>query len=107
MPNMAEGFLWYLAFLFSVVVHEASHAFAAMKLGDTTAYEGGQVTLDPLPHIKREPFGTVVIPVLTYLMGGWMFGWASAHTTPSGLGIFPSVPLSCRWPGLGPIVWLC
>jgi hypothetical protein len=40
MPNMAEGFLWYLAFLFSVVVHEASHAFAALKLGDKTAYNG-------------------------------------------------------------------
>ena len=82
MPNMAEGFLWCLAFLFSVVVHEASHAFAAMKLGDATAYEGGQVTLDPLPHIKREPFGTVVVPAITYLMGGWMFGWASAPYDP-------------------------
>jgi hypothetical protein len=36
MLNLAEGFLWYLAFLFSVVVHEASHAFTAMKLGDRT-----------------------------------------------------------------------
>lgn len=82
MPNLAEGFLWYLAFLFSVVVHEASHAFAAMKLGDTTAYEGGQVTLDPLPHVKREPIGTVVVPVLSFLVGGWMVGWASAPYDP-------------------------
>jgi Zn-dependent protease len=66
MPNLAEGFLWYLAFLFSVVVHEASHALAAFKLGDQTAYNGGQVTLDPLPHIKREPFGTVVMPILSF-----------------------------------------
>ncbi len=93
MPNMAEGFLWYLAFLFSVVVHEASHAFAAMKLGDTTAYEGGQVTLDPLPHIKREPLGTVVVPVFSYLLGGWMIGWASAPMTPCGQKIIPSAPL--------------
>jgi len=82
MPNLAEGFLWYLAFLFSVVIHEASHAFAAMKLGDRTAYEGGQVTLDPLPHIKREPVGTVVVPVLSFLVGGWMIGWASAPYDP-------------------------
>jgi Zn-dependent protease len=82
MPDLAEGFLWYLAFLFSVVVHEASHAFAALKLGDTTAYEGGQVTLDPFPHIKREPVGTVVVPVLSFLMGGWMIGWASAPYDP-------------------------
>jgi Zn-dependent protease len=82
MPNPAEGFLWYLAFLFSVVVHEASHAFTAMKLGDLTAYEGGQVTLDPVPHIKREPIGTVVVPILSFLAGGWMIGWASAPYDP-------------------------
>jgi Zn-dependent protease len=82
MHNISEGFLWYLAFLFSVVVHEASHAFTAMKLGDKTAYEGGQVTLDPFPHIKREPIGTVVVPILSFLAGGWMIGWASAPYDP-------------------------
>jgi Zn-dependent protease len=82
MHNISEVFLWYLAFLFSVVVHEASHAFAAMKLGDTTAYEGGQVTLDPFPHIKREPIGTVVVPLISFLAGGWMIGWASAPYDP-------------------------
>jgi Zn-dependent protease len=40
------------------------------------------VTLDPLPHIKREPVGTVVVPVLSYLVGGWMIGWASAPYDP-------------------------
>jgi Zn-dependent protease len=89
MPNLAEGFLWYLAFLFSVVVHEASHAFAALKLGDRTAYEGGQVTLDPLPHIKREPVGTVVVPVLSFLLGGWMIGWASAPYDPLWARSYP------------------
>ncbi|MGD9007063.1 MAG: site-2 protease family protein [Desulfobacteraceae bacterium] len=82
MHNISEGFLWYLAFLFSVVVHEASHAFTAMKLGDKTAYEGGQVTLDPFPHIKREPIGTVLVPILSFLAGGWMIGWASAPYDP-------------------------
>lgn len=89
MPNLAEGFLWYLAFLFSVVIHEASHAFAAMKLGDHTAYEGGQVTLDPFPHIKREPFGTVVVPILSFLVGGWMIGWASAPYDPVWARYYP------------------
>ncbi len=82
MTSLHEGFLWYLAFLFSVVAHEASHAFAAMRLGDNTAYEGGQVTLDPRPHIKREPFGTVVVPIFSFLAGGWMIGWASAPYDP-------------------------
>jgi len=89
MPNLSEGILWYLAFLFSVVVHEASHAYAALRHGDKTAYEGGQVSLDPLPHIKREPFGTVVVPILSFLVGGWMLGWASAPYDPVWARRFP------------------
>jgi Zn-dependent protease len=78
MDKLTDGLLWYVAFIFSTTIHEASHAFAAYKLGDRTAYEGGQVTLDPLPHIKREPIGTVVVPIISFLVGGWMIGWASA-----------------------------
>jgi Zn-dependent protease len=89
MPNLAEGFLWYLAFLFSVVVHEASHAYAALRLGDETAYNGGQVSLDPFPHIKREPFGTIVVPILSFLAGGWMIGWASAPYDPVWARSYP------------------
>lgn len=74
--------MWYAAFLFSTVLHEASHAFFGYRLGDRTAYEGGQVTLDPLPHIKREPFGTIFIPILSFLLYGWMIGWASAPFDP-------------------------
>jgi Zn-dependent protease len=77
MENLAIGALWFLVFLFSVVVHEAAHAFAALKLGDRTAYEGGQVTLDPIPHLRREPFGTIAVPILSFLSAGWMIGWAS------------------------------
>ncbi|MGD1085306.1 MAG: site-2 protease family protein [Verrucomicrobiota bacterium] len=74
---------WYLAFLFSTTLHEASHALVALRLGDDTAARGGQVTLDPIPHIRREPVGMVVVPFLSYfLMGGWMIGWASAPYDP-------------------------
>lgn len=76
--DLANGLLWYAAFLFSTTLHEASHGLAALRLGDRTAYDAGQVTLDPLPHIRREPVGTVVVPILSYLAGGWMIGWASA-----------------------------
>jgi Zn-dependent protease len=80
--NFGYLLIWYVAFLFSVTAHEAAHALAAMKGGDLTAYLGGQVTLNPMPHIMRSPFGTVVMPILSYMFGGWMIGWASAPYDP-------------------------
>jgi Zn-dependent protease len=77
------GAAWFLVFLFSTTLHEAAHAFAALRLGDPTAYHGGQVSLNPIPHIRREPFGMVLVPILSYAWGGWMFGWASAPYDPS------------------------
>lgn len=71
---------WYFVFVISTVLHEAAHALAAWKLGDPTAYEGGQVTINPLPHIEREPIGMVAVPLVTLLLngGGMLIGWASA-----------------------------
>jgi len=74
--------IWYVVFLLSLTCHEASHAFAAKLGGDMTAFEGGQVTLNPIPHMRREPFGTILFPLLTYVMSGWMMGWASAPFDP-------------------------
>ena len=74
--------LWYAVFLLSLTCHEAAHAFAAYRGGDPTAYLGGQVTLNPLPHVQREPFGTILVPLMTFLFMGWMMGWASAPYDP-------------------------
>ena len=82
MEQLLPGLTWYIAFLLSVTVHEAAHAFAAWRLGDSTAYHGGQVTLDPLPHIRREPLGMVVVPLLSFFAGGWMIGWGSTPYDP-------------------------
>ncbi len=79
---IALGLLWYVAFLFSLTCHEASHALAAKWGGDLTAAEGGQVTLNPLPHMRREIFGTIIMPILSYALGGWMIGWGSAPYDP-------------------------
>src|SRR5215470_2499183 len=76
------GLVWYVVFLLSTTCHEAAHALVAKWGGDLTAYHGGQVSLDPVPHIRREPFGMVVIPVVSYLLGGWMMGWASIPVEP-------------------------
>ena len=74
--------LWYVAFLLSLTCHEAAHAWAAQLGGDDTAARGGQVSLNPLPHIQREPTGTILVPILTLLFSGWMLGWASAPYDP-------------------------
>ena len=81
--DVGIGLIWFLSFLFSTTVHEAMHAFAAWRLGDSTAYQGGQVTLNPAPHIQREPIGMVVLPLLTSLTQGWAVGWASCPYDPS------------------------
>jgi Zn-dependent protease len=75
--------MWLVAFLFSTTCHEAAHALAAKLGGDDTALRGGQVTLDPIPHIKRSPFGMLVVPILTFIINnGQMMGWASAPYDP-------------------------
>ncbi len=79
---LAYGIIWYVVFLFSTTCHEASHALAAKLGGDWTAFHGGQVTLNPLPHIQREPVGLVLAPIITYFWWGWMLGWASAPYDP-------------------------
>ncbi len=74
--------MWYVAFLLSLTCHEAAHALAAQWGGDSTAADAGQVTLNPMPHIRREPFGTVLVPALSLILSGWMIGWASAPYNP-------------------------
>lgn len=81
-PELLSGLLWYTVFLFSTVCHEAAHAWSAFKFGDDTAARGGQVSLNPWPHVRREPLGMVVVPVLSWFAGGWIFGWASAPYDP-------------------------
>src|SRR5215213_6014699 len=81
-PAIATGFIWFVAFLFSTTVHEAMHALVAWKGGDPTAYHGGQVSLSPIPHIRREPIGMLVVPLITAMTQGWAMGWASAPYDP-------------------------
>jgi Zn-dependent protease len=80
--TLALAAIWYAAFLLSLTCHEAAHAFAAKLGGDLTAYNAGQVSLNPLPHVRRSPFGTVVIPAITFFASGFMMGWASAPYDP-------------------------
>ncbi len=63
-----------LVLIFSVVIHEVSHGLMAERLGDPTARRAGRLTLNPLRHI--DPIGSIIVPLLTFLTGGVVFGWA-------------------------------
>ena len=79
----------YVVFLYSTVCHEAAHAWVEHKLGDDTAYLGGQVSLDPIPHIKREPLGMVVVPLIMLFTSKGLLGWASAPLDPMWVMRYP------------------
>ncbi|MEI6473289.1 MAG: site-2 protease family protein [Holophagaceae bacterium] len=64
----------YVALLFSLSVHEASHASAAYYLDDDTAARLGRMTLNPLAHM--DPLGTFVFPLLGMATGFPFIGWA-------------------------------
>jgi Zn-dependent protease len=64
----------YTSLLFSLSVHEASHASMAYVLGDDTAAREGRMSLNPVAHI--DPLGTVVFPLMGLILGGFFIGWA-------------------------------
>jgi Zn-dependent protease len=81
--TLTIGFISYMVFLFSTTCHEAAHAFVAKLGGDNTAALGGQVSLNPIPHIRRSPYGMVIFPLLSFfLLSGSMIGFASAPYDP-------------------------
>jgi Zn-dependent protease len=82
MEQLGTAIVWYAALLFSLTLHEAAHAWVARRGGDETAYLGGQVSLDPRPHIRREPFGMLIFPVLSWAISQTMLGWASTPYDP-------------------------
>jgi Zn-dependent protease len=66
--------VYALPVLLAITVHEAAHAFAAKRFGDPTAFVVGRMTLNPLRHIDL--VGTVLLPLVCLLLGGFIFGWA-------------------------------
>ncbi len=59
------------AFVVGITVHEFSHAWSALLLGDNTAEQQGRVTLNPLSHL--DPIGS--IGVLVIAVFGFGIGW--------------------------------
>lgn len=61
--------------IFSIIVHEVAHGWAADALGDPTARYAGRLTLNPIPHIDL--VGSIIIPGLLVLsQSPIFFGWA-------------------------------
>src|SRR5687768_10738317 len=61
--------------LFSVVAHEIAHGYAALKQGDSTAYQLGRLTWNPVKHI--DPFFTIILPLMMILLSpGGVIGGA-------------------------------
>lgn len=66
--------VWAVPVLFAITVHETAHGWMARRLGDPTAMMLGRLTLNPIKHI--DPLGTILVPGLLLLFGGFLFGWA-------------------------------
>ena len=61
--------------ILAITLHESAHGFVALKCGDTTAYQAGRITLNPLRHIDL--FGTILLPGLLILLHApFLFGYA-------------------------------
>lgn len=111
----------FAVLLFSLSIHEASHAWMADRFGDYTARYLGRVTLNPLPHI--DPIGTILFPLLQFFVHFPLIGWAkpvpinpahlrnprkdqifislagpAANLTASGIAFLLLVVLKLSWP---------
>ncbi|NNE35252.1 MAG: site-2 protease family protein [Rhodothermales bacterium] len=60
--------------VFAITVHEVAHGWIAKNLGDPTASNAGRLTLNPIKHIDL--FGTIILPIVLFLLAGFPFGWA-------------------------------
>jgi Zn-dependent protease len=69
----ANPILLVIAFLFSLSIHEAAHAYMSDRLGDPTARLSGRVTLNPLAHL--DPIGTLLPLFLLFSGSPIIFGW--------------------------------
>ena len=77
-PRMFESIEMLLlvipVLLFSIVIHEMAHGYAALFLGDPTAKNMGRLTLNPVVHL--DPIWSVAVPTITMLVAGFFFGMA-------------------------------
>jgi Zn-dependent protease len=72
--GISAGIFPFLIIIYSIILHEIAHGYAAYIQGDQTANRAGRLTLNPLPHI--DVIGSVIVPFVAFLTSGTFFGWA-------------------------------
>lgn len=88
--GISQGIFPFLIIIYSIILHELAHGYAAYIQGDRTAARAGRLTLNPLPHI--DPIGSVVVPFIAFFSMGTFFGWAkpvpyNPYNIQSNLGV--------------------
>ena len=89
--------LFIIILFLSITLHEFAHGWIAYKLGDLTAKHSGRLTLNPLAHI--DPFGTVVLPILTLIISRGLFPFGYAKPVPINPYNFKNPKKDIRWVG--------
>ena len=72
--GISHGLFTFLIIMYSIILHEIAHGYAAYIQGDRTAARAGRLTLNPLPHIDL--IGSVIVPFMAFFSLGTFFGWA-------------------------------
>jgi len=73
----SDLWIWFVRLpplILAITVHEVAHGWVAKKLGDPTAANAGRLTLNPIKHV--DPIGTIIVPIVLYLLTPFVLGWA-------------------------------
>lgn len=65
---------YILILIYSIIIHEVSHGFVALWLGDATAKYSGRLNFNPINHI--DIWGSIIVPLAMLVTTGFAFGWA-------------------------------
>ena len=69
--GISQGLFPFLIIIFSIILHEVAHGYAAFVQGDHTAHRADRLTLNPLTHIDM--LGSDIIPLVAFLTAGTFF----------------------------------
>ncbi len=71
---------FFIIIIPSAILHEYAHGWMADQLGDPTAKYAGRLSLNPKVHV--DPWGTLLMPLILFLITGGRFLFAYAKPVP-------------------------